>query len=120
MRLLAHPFRLSPAGAAVTVEDGSDESDAQAIAVLVSTRLGERGLAPDYGVDDPVFGDLEPADIAAGLAEFGPPLTITDVDITVVDDTHEDVVIYYTDADTELDDADDADDFTEEAPDAVA
>lgn len=104
-RILAHPFRLSPAGNLVTLEDGSDEADAQAIAVLVSTRLGERPITGDYGVEDPVFGQLEPADIAAGLAEFGPPLTIVDVDITPVDDIREDIVIYYADAD-ELDEAD--------------
>lgn len=107
-RILAHPFRLTPAGVVVTHDDSSDEADAQAIAVLISTRIGERPLAPDYGVDDPVGGRLEIAEVAAGLAAYGPPLTITDVTIEPVDDRTEDITVYYTD-EADLDDDVDTD-----------
>ncbi len=97
MRLLSHPFRLTTDGAVATVEDGSPEADDEAVAILISTRHGERPLVPAFGVPDPVFGDLTAADIAAGLAAFGPPLAVVDVTARHVTDTAETVTVTYRD-----------------------
>lgn len=96
-RVLAHPFRITTAGTVATIDDATDEADAQAIAVLVSTRQGERPLVPLFGVPDPVFGDLTVADVAAGLATFGPPLIVDGIDYTPISDTVETVTIRYRD-----------------------
>lgn len=80
MDVLSHPFRLAPTGEAATVLDGSTEANAEAIAVLVSTRIGERVLVPGFGVSDPVFSALDPAEVNAGLATYGPD----DVGVTAI------------------------------------
>lgn len=105
--VLAYPFALTPAGYIAVVEDGSDDADAQAIAALVSTRLGERPLVPAFGVPDPVYGRLEAADVAAGLAQFGPPLTVVDVTTRPSSDTRQLVTVSYRD-DAVVDPEDDA------------
>lgn len=100
-RVIAHPFRLDTAGNVAAVEDGSDDANDQAVAVLISTRQGERPLVPAFGVPDPVFGELAAADVAAGLAAFGPDLTVVEVAATPSSDTVEDVVVSYRDDSTD-------------------
>lgn len=78
--LLSHPFRLGPGGSIATVEQHSDQHHAEAIAVLMSTRRGERVLAPTFGTSDPAFAEVDAGELAAQVALFGPPVTITDVD----------------------------------------
>jgi hypothetical protein len=72
MRLLSHPFRLTPAGDVATVEDGTEDAAAEQAAILILTRKGERTLVPDYGVTDPVFSSLNVAEVAVGLTDYGP------------------------------------------------
>lgn len=76
--MLAFPFRFLPNGRAAMVEDESDASDAQEIAFLLLTRVGERPLAPEYGSPDPTFNTegVSEADIAAAIAAFGPPVDV--------------------------------------------
>ena len=50
MELLSHPFRLERNGSAATVTDGSDEANAEGIAILAMTRRGERDLVPEFGL----------------------------------------------------------------------
>lgn len=82
MRLLSYPFRLTASGDAATVEQGTEDEAAEAVAVLILTRKGERDLVPDYGVSDPVAQGLNLAEITAGLIDYGPPGIIVD-DVTV-------------------------------------
>lgn len=82
MRLLSYPFRLTPAGDVATVEQGTEDEAAEALAVLVLTRKGERELVPDFGVSDPVARGLNLAEIAAGLIDYGPPGVVVD-DVSV-------------------------------------
>lgn len=85
-RILSHPFRLAANGAAATVDQDSAECNAEQIAVLVLTRPGERPLAPGFGVADPTFSALSPTELAAGVAEYGPPVVLRDVEARPVDD----------------------------------
>lgn len=88
MDVLSHPFRLSPTGEVATVLDGSEQANAEALAVLVSTRIGERVLVPGFGITDPVFGGLDPAEVNAGLATYGPPdVTVTAIAVDYPNDT---------------------------------
>jgi hypothetical protein len=84
-RVLAHPLRLLPNGSLGTVETDTDAHHAQELAVLVSTRRGERPLAPTFGITDPAFAGVDPAELAAQVAVFGPPVTITGVTTTYND-----------------------------------
>lgn len=82
---LSFPFRLTPSGRAAVVEEDTDEENAERIAALVLTRRGERELAPQFGVEDPVFQFPDAADLAAGIALFGPDVEFT-METTYVSD----------------------------------
>lgn len=88
MDLLSHPFRLGVDGRVVTVEDGTDDAVAEAIAVTALTRKGERVLVPDFGLSDPTFAELDVAELAAALATFGPD----DITLEVIDSDFPDEV----------------------------
>lgn len=74
--ILSHPFRLAPSGSVATVEQDTAAADAEQIAVLILTRTGERPLVPAFGISDPVFAELNPAEVLAGIATYGPPVDI--------------------------------------------
>lgn len=95
MDLLSFPPRLRPDGTFATVEDGSDDANREAIALLCLTRKGERPLVPDYGITDPVASELDVAELNAALETFGPPLLVTDADVTYPDDRTALVVLNY-------------------------
>lgn len=94
--ILSHPFRLGADGAAVTVEDGSDAANAEAVAVLLLTRLGERELVPEFGTPDPVFGEVTLADLNGTLDLFGPAVTVESVVTTPITDTASRVDVTFT------------------------
>lgn len=88
MDLLSHPFRLGVDGRVVTVEDGTDDAVAEAIAVTALTRKGERVLVPDFGVTEPVFAEVDVTEINATLATFGPEdVTVTLAAVAYPNDT---------------------------------
>lgn len=89
--VLAFPFRLAGDSVA-TVTDDRD----QLVALLATTRRGERPLVPAYGVSDPVFGSIDVAELNAGLAMFGPSVQITGIAEEIVDDRTVSTVISYT------------------------
>lgn len=93
--LIAYPFRLSPSGSVVTVEEGTDEQYAQELAVAVLTRTGERPLVPDFGIDDPVFIGFDAEALRLHIDLFGPPVDVNDVAIRYVDATTQSVVIEF-------------------------
>ncbi len=84
-RTLSHPFRLAPGGRVATVEQGTDQANGELIEVLVLTRIGERPLTPGFGITDPLFSALEPTEIAAGIATYGPDVTISALTTTQQD-----------------------------------
>lgn len=93
--LLAHPLRLAGSHFAVVDSDG-EAGLAQEIAVLATTRQGERPLVADYGITDPVGAGLDPAELNRGLALYGPAsLVVTDITTTVVDRATQAVVISF-------------------------
>lgn len=84
-RILSFPFRLTPGGAIAAVEQGGDTANAEQIAALALTRQGERPMVPAFGVPDPAFRGIDPSDLAAGIAAFGPPVTLEAVTTAPVD-----------------------------------
>ena len=82
MRLFAHPLRLDNAGAIATVEQGSAVHAQQLTIAIVSTHLGERPLAPDFGVMDPVGVGVSAAEAAAAVALGEPDLEVIGVTVS--------------------------------------
>lgn len=79
--ILSWPFRLGVDGAIVTVDQDDPQADAEQVAVLLLTRPGERDLVPGFGVPDPTFAALRPAEVNGAAAIFGPPVKITEARI---------------------------------------
>lgn len=95
MDLISHPFRLEANGDVATVVDGTEEAAAEGIAILCLTRQGERDLVPEYGVTDPVFDELNLAEVNVGLTDFGPNVTVTGVVVTYPNDRTERVELAF-------------------------
>jgi hypothetical protein len=81
VNLISHPFRLAANGAVATVEDGTDEAAAEAVAVVALTIKGERDLVPDFGVTDPSFDVLSVAEVNGTLDDFAYAATVTDATV---------------------------------------
>lgn len=86
-QLLSFPLRLLPNGSIATVEQNSDEGDAEGVIQLLLTRIGERRLTPGFGMPDPAFAGFEPTALAAALALYGPPVAPTHVEVLAETDT---------------------------------
>ena len=84
LEIIAHPFRLV-AGRVASVIAGSDEAISQQIAVLATTKRGERQLVPAFGISDPAFSEVDVAEVNAGLALFGPAVRVTGTNTRLVD-----------------------------------
>lgn len=87
MQILSHPFRLASNGKVATVDQDSDQGHAEQLAVLCLTRIGERDMAPGFGITEPTFTAVDPAEIVAGLAEYGPAVVLNDLQATYEDDS---------------------------------
>lgn len=87
MAILSHPFRLTPSGQVATVFQDTPEANAEQVAILALTKTGERPLVPAFGITDPAFRRVEPAELAAGVAAYGPPVTLRRVDVRPLNDS---------------------------------
>ena len=94
-RVLSYPFRLWPNGVAVTVEQDTEEADAEQIAVLALTRIGERTLVPGFGITDPVHVGFPTTELAAQIAEWGPPVRLREVAIIATTDSTQTVEVTF-------------------------
>ena len=93
MNVLAHPFRLDGNGSFAVVEQGS-VAQAQQLAVAIhATFVGERELAPDFGVVDPVGTGITDGEVRAAVALGEPDLTVLDVTITGPTDARQQVAV---------------------------
>lgn len=80
-RSLSHPFRLDANGAAVTVDQATDAANAEALAVLVLTRPGERPVFAGFGLADPAFSGFRLEDLTAAVELWGPDVAVRTVDL---------------------------------------
>jgi hypothetical protein len=95
MRLLSHPFRLLPNGAAATVEEDSEAGDREGLVHIALTVRGERHMAPDFGINDPTFTGFDPGDVAACASVFGPAVEIVSAEVEWSGETEQVVVISF-------------------------
>ena len=82
MRVFSHPLRLDGDGAFATIEQDSLDQAQQLAIGIVSTFLGERLLAPDFGIFDPVAVGTSIAEVTAAVDLCEPDLTVLGVEVT--------------------------------------
>lgn len=93
--ILSHPFRIV-GGVAATVEQATDEANAEQLAVLLATRRGERVLVPTFGITDPTFDEVDPVEVAVAVDVFGPPVTIEAVETRYTGPTTQEVDVAFS------------------------
>lgn len=101
--LLAFPFRLAPNGSIVKTDDRTDQGISQLIGSIVLTHLGELEMFPTFGVSDPLFSQLEPAQVAAAMAAYGPQVRLTKLDARFTGPAQQTVAIEWTADQTDAD-----------------
>lgn len=94
--ILSHPFRLAPNGTVATVEQDSDQANAEQIGVLLLTFQGERPLAPGFGVPDPSFRGIPAGVITGQVARYGPRVTVRTVTAVAAGDAELDIQVTFT------------------------
>lgn len=94
-RLLAFPFRLAANGRAATVEQDDELGDAQRVAAIATTVRGERELVPGFGITDPTLAGIDPAELAAGVALYGPDVRIGPITVRPLSDTAQAVAVTF-------------------------
>lgn len=97
--LLAHPFRIGPDGRCVTVIQGSDQQYNQLIAVTVGTRQGEREMCLPFGLVEAGWRGVFAEDVQAAVDQFGPPIVVGTVMVTVVDGVEQVASLHWQRAD---------------------
>lgn len=75
MRALSHPLRFDVDGSLATVDEGSARHAGELAGIVASTVMGERSLAPSYGV----HVGMDAAAVAAAVSRCEPELSVVDV-----------------------------------------
>lgn len=80
-RVFSHPFRLDGSGAVATVEQWSERQAQEVGLAVVATVVGERPLAPLFGISDPIIAGVEYEQVAAAVDLCEPDLQLVDATI---------------------------------------
>lgn len=94
-QVLSHPLRLGPDRGFHKVEQDTDDSLAEQLAVLLLTKQGERPLVPAFGVPDPTFRVLSADEVNLSVSLFGPPVTVDEVDYAIDPEGRAEVTVTY-------------------------
>lgn len=89
MDVLAFPFKINEDGSVAKVVQGSSAHQAQQIASMIRTRVGELDLAPAYGLVDATFGRVETGEIEASLNLYHPDIIVESIDSLIKSDGQE-------------------------------
>ena len=79
MELISHPFRLRPNGTVYTVDQNSGDADAQQVAMILLTKIGERQAVPGFGVTDYTFAVPDVNQIVGAISLYYPGVTLENV-----------------------------------------
>ena len=90
---LAHPFRLDSAGSAAIIPQGGKRHAVEVVRHIVSCRVGERPLAPVWGLADPLADGVDGADIRAAIDLCEPDIVVSGVTLTQSTTQDLDIVI---------------------------
>ena len=86
MELISHPFRLRPNGTVYTVDQNSGDADAQQVAMILLTKIGERQAVPGFGVTDYTFTVPDVNQIVGAISLYYPGVTLENVKAVWEDD----------------------------------
>lgn len=76
---LAHPFRLDSAGAAATIRQGTEQHAAEIVQHVIACRVGERPLAPLWGLSDPLGDGVDELDVRSAVDFCEPDVEVISV-----------------------------------------
>lgn len=93
--VLALPFRLSPAGTAVTVEQGAEDYYRQQLVALIMTLKGERPLSIDLGMPDMAFQGFAYSAFYSQVTTYLPEVSVLSVDSVDESDMTQTVVVAF-------------------------
>lgn len=94
-QVLSLPFRLSTAGAFVTVEQGDDEYFRQQLVTILLTEQGERVLNNEFGMPDMTFDGFLFSTFESQVSEVLPEISDLDVEVDNPNDVTENVSITF-------------------------
>lgn len=77
--LFSHPFRFNANGKVVTTDQDTDQYLAERLSVVLQTQPGERPLAPEFGVEEFVFGELSQPALELQMEMFDLPIIIDEI-----------------------------------------
>lgn len=93
--VLSVPFRISPSGEGVTVEQGSESYYREQLVTVLLTVQGERHIFNTLGMPDIAFQGFPYSTFNAQISDFLPEIAATKVTISNVSDTVETVLIEF-------------------------
>lgn len=88
MNLISHPFRLRPNGTVFTVDQESGDADAQQVAMILLTKVGERQAVPGFGVTDYTFSVPDVNQMVGAISLYYPGVTIENIKSVWDNDGH--------------------------------
>lgn len=94
-KVLSLPFRFTPYGSALALEQGSDEYYKQQLVAILLTLPGERVLEPELGMPDSTFEGFQFSAFQAQVEDIFPEIINLEVDTDYVNDTTQDVSIQF-------------------------
>jgi hypothetical protein len=83
---LSHPFRLQASGTIITIKQATPAHALEVVRHVVSCRVGERGMSPDWGLADPLADGVDEEDIRAAVDLCEPEIELTAVSIEPLDE----------------------------------
>ena len=94
------PFRLAPDGSVAVAPYGSDQEVSDAMLAVLHTLAGERPMADNFGISDPVGLGIDEveiqSDLATNMADLGfDDVAISRVDVVAVSDTVATASVYW-------------------------
>lgn len=90
---LRHPFRLDAAGSVATIRQGSAAHAAELVRHVISCRVGERPLAPLWGLSDPLGDGVDELDVRSALDYCEPDIELISVDVAGSPDGNADITV---------------------------
>jgi len=90
---LSHPFRLDSAGSAAIIPQGGQRHAIEVVRHIISCRVGERPLAPVWGLADPLADGVDEADIRAAIDLCEPDIVVSGVTLKQTTAQDLDIVI---------------------------
>ena len=82
MDCLSFPIKFE-SGGLTKLTDGSYDYFRQILTISLLTEPGENPLTPEFGVIDPSFNPVEPADFILNAAKFVPEIQVTSINSSI-------------------------------------